>query len=201
MRIIYSSAAPPWIWALALALPCFLGPAVAAEAPRVHRNVEYGIEARFPVGSRVCEARSGDHPIGFYAWLGRQTDCGVAMPRSMGAMNITANYNAAFETSPSVLLECRNDSVPRGSRVDLRGLALPGIRSTKCAVRRGDGSLEIFVAAQGGNWGGRVRSSEARAPLINYYAVLRTRPERAQRDMATFRRFLSQIVIRHIVSE
>lgn len=185
---------------LGLAILCWPASLAAAGGPQVHRNEEFGIQARFPSGIQVCEALSGDHPIGFYAWLGRQTDCGASKPPSVGAMNVTALYNAAFYTSPS-LPGCRAGSVPRGSRIDLSGLAFRGLRSVSCATRQADGSLEVFVAAQGGSWGRRYRSPETRAPLIDYSAVLKTNPERLRRDMATFRTLLSHIVIRHIVSE
>lgn len=181
---------------IALALACLPGPANAAAGPRVHRNGEFGIEARFPAGARVCAALSGDHPVGFFAWLGARTQCQAAKPSSVSAMNITASYNSAFERSAIVHLECRNGSVPRRSGIDLRGLAIPRLRGGSCAIRRQDGSLEVFVAAQGGNWGRLDRSSVPGAPLINYYARLKTRPERVERDMAAFRAFLARMEIR-----
>lgn len=184
---------------LALAILCCPTPTAATNGLRVYRNEEYGIETRFPAESRVCEALSGDHPIGFYAWLGRQTDCDVPKPPSVSAVNVTALYNTAFYTLPP-LSNCRNGSVPRGTGINLRGLAFRRLRSISCAIRREDGSLEIFVAAQGGRWRGRNRSAETSAPLVNYSAVLKTNPARLERDMATFRTFLSDIVIRHVTS-
>jgi hypothetical protein len=156
---------------------------------------------RFPAGLRVCDALSGgDHPIGFYAWIGRRTDCDIPRPPSASAINVTAIGNATFRRSPT--LGCRNGEVPRGSRIDLRGLAFPRLRSIRCAIRRPDGSLEIFVAAQGGSWGRRYRSPELRgAPLIDYSAVLRTRPDRLGRDMAMFRALLAHTAITPIVRE
>jgi hypothetical protein len=179
-----------------LALACLTGAANAADGPRLHRNDEFGMAARFPAGARVCVALSGDHPVGFYAWLDARTQCHAARPPSVSAMTITASYNSAFENSAIVHLECRNGSVPRRSGLDLRGLAIPRTRGGSCAVRRRDGSLEVFVAAQGGNWGRLNRSSGSGAPRINYYAVLKTRPERLARDMARFRAFLARMEIR-----
>jgi hypothetical protein len=182
-----------------LALVCLTGAANAADEPRRHRNDEFGIEARFPAGARVCVALSGDHPVGFHAWLGRPTDCNAPRPPLVSAMNVTAIYNATAETAPDAFLDCRNGSVPRRSGVDLRGLGFRHAASVRCAVRRRDGSLEILVAAQGGRYARRDGSPLSRAPLINYAAVLKTRPERLRRDLATFRNFLATIVIRPIV--
>jgi hypothetical protein len=183
---------------LALALACPAGAASAAEGARLHRNGEFGIEARFPAGARVCVALSGDHPVGFYAWLDARTQCDAARPSSVSAMTITASYNSAFASAAIVYLGCRNGSVPRRSGLDLRGLAIPRLSGGSCAIRRPDGSLEIFVAAQGGSWGRRNRASGPGAPRINYYAALKTRPERVRRDMAAFRAFLANLGIRPI---
>jgi hypothetical protein len=157
--------------------------------------------ARFPPSLTVCAALSGgDQPIGFYAWIGRRTDCDAARPPSTSEINVTAAYNATFRRSPT--LACRNGEVPRGSGIDLRGLVFPHFRSVRCAIRRPDGSLEILVATQAGRWGRRYRSPELRgAPLIDYFAVLKTRPNRLGRDMAMFRSLVANTAITPIVRE
>jgi len=182
---------------IALATLCAPVPAAAPRAP-VHRNAQYGIETRFAAGLRVCVALSGDQPIGFYAWLDRRTDCDSARPPATSSMNVTALYNATFEMSLS-LVGCRSGAVPRGSGITLAGLAFRGLRSISCAVRREDGSFEVFVAAQGGRWAAHNRGEEFRAPLINYDAVLKTRPGRVQTDLAMFRALLANTVIHPVV--
>lgn len=187
-----------FIAGLALAMVCGGSVAAAGNGPRLHRNREYGIQAAFPAGSIVCTALSGSHPVGFHAWLGRPTDCNAARPPQVSAMNVTATYNATAETAPGAFLGCRKGSVPRGSGIDLRGLGFRHAASVRCAVARRDGSLEIRVAAQGGRYARRDDPRQSRAPLIDYHAVLTTRPERLGRDMAAFRTFLATIAFRPI---
>lgn len=186
---------------IALATLCFLTLSAASDGQRHYRNQEWGLDVAFPAGGRVCEARSGDHPHGFYAWYGgRPTDCrsSVADPRA-SAMGVYASYNASFETSARSELPCSDGSLPQIGSVSLRGLSFRGIASIRCAVRNPDGSLEFVVAGQAGRWGSGVPGPEGRTPYITYSAFLVTRPGRAARDIAMFRVFLAHLVIRPTV--
>ena len=50
-----------------------------AQLDQLAVNEEYGIRAFFPRGAAVCEARSWQHPFGFYTFLGEQRACGHAL--------------------------------------------------------------------------------------------------------------------------
>jgi hypothetical protein len=164
-----------------------------------HTNNEFGLEVRFPGGLAVCPASSGGHPHGFYARLGGEhLSCGDHQENE-AAMGIYASYNTSFRTSPQANLPCRTGSSPGRKLVDIRNLAIGNLRSVSCAIRLDDGTLQIFVAAQGGSWGTGAQSAEFRSPYIDYMASLSTRPNRARRDMESFRLFLSQTVIHHVV--
>jgi hypothetical protein len=197
MKSCYNSIDRTRARTIAMSAICLLSLSGAADAPRPYHNEEWGIHVTFPAGSTVCEARSGDHPHGFYAWYGgRSTDCRAVRPDpSASAVGIYASYNTSFETSANGELPCRNGTAPRGSSISLRGLAFPRLNSVTCAIRRRDGSLEFVVAAQAGTWGPGASSPEFTAPHINYRAFLSTRPAHAARDLAMFREFLAHIVI------
>ena len=156
----------------------------------VHRNAEYGIETRFPTGIRVCTALSGYHPIGFYGWLDRSTDCD--MPRSAGtsSISITASYNAAFQTGPDAY-SCRDGSRP--VQLDLEGVAFPNFPSLRCSVREEDGTIHVHVAAQGGRWKDSDLPPELRGKSrVFYNAWLQSVPARIGADLAAFRLTLAQ---------
>lgn len=202
MRLLRIPSGPARQHPFVLAILCFLGLSAAAPRPHVYRNEEFGIEAIFPAGSRVCEARSGDHPHGFYVWLSRPTVCNAVRDNSSAsAMGIYASGNTSFESSPLAELPCRNGAKPRGILVDLGGLSFRRLYSVSCALRLPDGSLNVVVAAQGGSWASDDNSPEASTPYINYAATLHTRPERLRRDMVLFRQFLARTTIRHVMAE
>jgi hypothetical protein len=194
-------ASANWTRATALAVICFFELSAARNGSRVYRNGEFAISAQFPAGARVCEARSGDHPHGFYAWLGgRLTDCHATVPDpAVRAISIYASYNASFQTSAASLLPCPGGGAPRGRGVDVRGLSLRGLPSIRCITQQRDGTIEIAVAARGGRWASHYRSAEFRAGAIDYVAALDTRPERLAGDLVLFRAFLSRLEIRRLV--
>lgn len=170
--------------------------ATATNQQSTYKNAEYGLQVEVPLVYRVCAAKSGGHPVGFYIWLGQQTNCNLPKPPRIRSISFTAAYNASFEVTPGAGY-CRDGVIPWRSAIDLRGLTFPGRRSVRCASRRTDGAFEIFVATQGGKPLGQDLPPEiAAAPGINYYAVLRTRPERLKEDIVTFRGLLSRATIR-----
>lgn len=174
---------------LAVVLIGMLG-ASCAESSVTARNEEYGLVTRFPAGKRVCTALSGLHPIGFYIWINRSTDCEAPKPPSTYSISITASYNSAFEMSPS--LGCRDSRVPAETEIDMQSLAFPGLQSVRCATSRSDGTLDIVVSAQAGKQSGDNLAPEVlSAPRINYEAWLQTTPARAKADLSIFRQILA----------
>lgn len=164
--------------------------ASCAESSVTVGNEEYGLVTRFPVEQRVCTAVSGLHPIGFYIWIDQSTKCDGPKPPSTRSISITASYNSAFETSPPA--ECGDNKATTVTKVDMQGLAFPGLQSVRCAVSRSDGTLDIIVSAQAGKQSGDHLAPEVlSAPRINYEAWLQTTPARAEADLTIFRRILA----------
>lgn len=181
----------PWRF---LGLPAVLLALLPTAAPaQVSRNDEFGIEARFPAGGRVCLTRSGGHPLGFFAWYGgRPTDCDTTRgdPRA-SVLAVYGAYNTTFDAPASRVLseECIRGAARRPTGIDLRGLSFRGYGSASCAYRRTDGTIHVEIVAQGG----RFHADGTNYPRINYTAALVTRPGRLTTDMAMFRRFLAGI--------
>jgi hypothetical protein len=167
----------------------------AASSVQPQRNDEFGIEATFPEGGRVCITRSGSHPLGFFAWYGgRPTDCNTTRgDQRASVLAVYAYYNSAFEGPARRLLseECSTPAARWRGEIDLRGLSFRGFASAACAFRKPDGSIHVEVVAQGG----QSYADRRIYPRINYTAALITRVDRRARDMAMFRRFLSDIRI------
>ena len=176
---------------LAIAITTFSGCAASGNE-RTYVNDEYGFKVKFPESVNVCTALSGSHPVGYYAWLGANTDCEAAKPAGIGSISITAGYNASFEPAPS-LASCRDGEAPAEIAIDLNRLAFPASPSVRCAVRRDDGTYEVHVASQGGRQRGMDLPPAIRnAPAVDYNAVLRTNSRRLKGDMKMFRTVLSQ---------
>lgn len=183
------------LWSV-LPVLCLCACSTAASGAQVHENEEFGIRAGFPSGSLVCQSRSGDHPVGFYSWIGRPTDCERGMmdagERSIG---VYGAYNSGFARSPEGELPCRHGSVPSGITIDLTILSIPGQRAASCAIRQENGLVRIVVATQDGTWSAGDNSPEFKTPKINYAATLITHPDNIQEDLTTFRDFLARLVI------
>lgn len=167
----------------------------AARGVQPQRNDEFGIEASFPRGGRVCVTRSGSHPLGFFAWYGAMpTDCNATRgDLRASVLAVYGYYNSAFEAPARSLLseECSTPAAGSRREIDLRGLSFRGFASAACAFHKPDGSIQVEVAAQGGQF----HADGAVYPRINYTAVLVTRPSRMAGDLAMFRRFLADLRI------
>jgi hypothetical protein len=159
-------------------------------------NREFGIRTRFPSQLTVCRARSGSNPVGFYAWLTRRTDCEMPRPDRTSSISITASYNASFRTGYSLEF-CRDGPAPSKLRINLRTLAFPHHPSGSCVKQNKDGSVEVLVVTQGGRGGGKdIEAGTAGVPKINYQALLRTRPNRLEKDLLVFRKVLQDTKVR-----
>jgi hypothetical protein len=165
----------------------------------LNRNDEYGLQVKFPAKIKVCGALSGDHPVGFYVWLDRPTNCGIPKPPLVSSISITAGYNSSFKESPDAGL-CGNGEMPSGLQVDMRRLSFSNLSSVRCVTKLSDGLIGIIVAAQGGRWGGSALPPEMKTTrAINYNAFLRTRPERLREDLATFRGILANTSVSPLI--
>jgi hypothetical protein len=175
---------------------CISG-AGASEAQRV-RNEEYGFSVAFPAGLRVCTAVSGDHPHGFFVRLnGDQGECGGAAAKSdVSVIGVYAYYNSTFETSPEEELAglCRESGNDDKSG-KLKSLGFAGRHSARCQVQHADGSIDIYVVTQAGQWPGAQESPELKTPYINYTASLHTTHSRMADDLKTFSGVLKSVRI------
>lgn len=164
----------------------------AAVSLKQYQNEEFGIQTAFPEVNKVCVARSGDHPIGFFAWLGRTTECDRPKSPLTSSISITAAYNSSFDIKPDTKL-CRDREVPEGMDLSLTDLAFPGFKSVRCATRLEDDLVSVVVAAQAGTWeDAELRAEARRAPAVNYYAQLITTSRRIDRDIVIFRYVLNK---------
>jgi hypothetical protein len=186
----------PWPWGVALlALTAASCEESTASRILVHQNEEYGIQARFRAKNRVCTALSGDHPVGFYTWLDRPTECESQRPPHTSSLSITANYNALFKRAPEIPF-CRDGDVPRGMRIDLGKLSFLHLQSVRCVTRTKEGLIQVYVTAQGGRWNGRDLPSEMKnTPSVTYYVWLQTYPERFEEDFQSLQFVLANTTI------
>jgi hypothetical protein len=174
---------------------------ISSTASGIYVNEEFGIRVPFPNGFVVCPASSGGHLHGFGGYLSsRSIDCQGAESKPHVFLGIYGEGNTTFRLHPSDLLPCHATGLPEYIGVDLRGLSIAGRSSASCAVRNSDGSIVIYVVAQGGHWGQGDNAPRYRAPLMNYIASLGTNPNRVGRDLVIFREFLSRIEIRDITT-
>lgn len=157
-----------------------------------YRNAEYGVETTFPGGIHVCIADSGGHPIGFYARLDEQTDCGRPVPDAASKISITAGYNSNFAMAPRLGL-CEDGEASGGVQMDLKGLTFPNHPSVRCALKQFDGSILVYVVAQDGSWADRgVTGPEAGAALVDYVGFLHTNAQRLHADLNMFQSVLRE---------
>ncbi|HVZ29360.1 MAG TPA: hypothetical protein VG839_03130 [Asticcacaulis sp.] len=189
------------------------------------QNDEFNFHVTFPVGSQVCSAVASEHPYGFYAWYGQPTDCAATAKAdaSASAMGVYAAYNTTYLRSalatlpkacrpakpvpaatpadgvkPEAPAETKPVAAPVPAPVDAKTLAELNFRrykSVQCATVQPDGSIDIDVATQAGKWqDGNDPGFET--PLINYRATLHTSPDRLDKDLAMFRKFLAKVDIK-----
>lgn len=167
--------------------------AAGPEMDQLMVNDEYGVRAYFPRDAAVCVARSWEHPIGFYAFLGETRECGYPYdPPVARFVQILSTYNAAFAVTARDHLPCHDGELPADLDLDLDGLALQGMESFTCASLDEDGRIMVGVAALGGE----PTIEEAGAPVtgsIAYDAILSTRAEHLEEDFAFFTHFVRRL--------
>ncbi len=170
--------------------------ACAAGVQRVG-NQEYRFSVVFPSGFRVCTAKSGDQPHGFFVRLsGGDQECVVGNSVDVSAISVNAYSNATFETSPEeAIAGLCNKGGGDNEIVAIGTLSFSGRRSAQCHQQHADGSIDIFVVAQAGQWPGAHESQELNAPYVNYTASLHSTQSRLSEDLIVFRKVLGSVRI------
>ena len=79
--------------------------------------------------------------------------------------------------------------------VAIETLRFSGHRSVQCHQQLADGSIDIYVVAQAGQWPGPHESPEFNTPLINYMASLHSTQGRLSEDLKVFRKVLCSVRI------
>jgi hypothetical protein len=163
-------------------------PAVS-DGTRRFVNEEMGLSVLFPAGSRVCMARSGDAPRGFYAWYGTDAP-GCPERGDIEAVRMTLHgwWNALFhrDVGEAVGDWCKPPSPPIAKRLARRPLRFEGHESLVCEQPRPGGWTELHVIALA-----EPSPSPGEPPRAVYDASLQTRPERLDEDLESFRTFLA----------
>jgi hypothetical protein len=111
-----------------------------------------GLQAVFPAGSRVCLARSGNAPRGFYAWYGTtRTDCPERGDIAASRMAISAMYNALFHRElRDAVGTCHPLSDAFVQALGGESLAIRGHRSLSCQTDMPNRDIAIWVYALAG---------------------------------------------------
>jgi hypothetical protein len=164
--------------------------------PRRIANAEYRFSIAFPGDLRICTAKSGDHPHGYFVLLDPQkTDCNHQPVDSVREIEIWADGNTLFVKTPEEYATSYcHSQIPSAKRFDLRGLAFRGHRSVACAADSNSGSIEVYVVTQAGKWPQPPSAAaDSGAPYINYWLNLRTSANHFDRDMTVFRRVLESV--------
>ena len=167
--------------------------ATAPEMDQFKANDEYGIWAFFPRGAVVCEARSWQHPIGFYTFLGETRECGHPYdPPVARFVQVFAGYNAFSAPTPKDHMPCPDGQLPADLNVELSGLVLQSMDSFTCASAEGHGRITVAVSAMGG--GPNIAGpGEPRTERVLYSALLSTRAEHLDEDLSLFRDFVRRL--------
>jgi hypothetical protein len=175
-------------------LSCGLQRPVLSDGIQPFRNDEMGLQAAFPAGSRVCRARSGDAPRGFYAWYGTtRTDCPERGDIAATRMAISAMYNAVSHREVrDAVGTCDPLSHSLFQALGGEPLAIRGHRSLLCQSDASDGDIEIWVYAMAGRLPDDAPDDP---PAVIYSASLETSPARWERDLPMFRTFLNAVRI------
>jgi hypothetical protein len=154
-------------------------------------NEDMGLRAVFEKGSGVCLARSGDAARGFYAHYGAETDCSERGARPPAFIGLYASWNSSdYASLGEAVPDCRPLSPAVARNLEGETLAFPGILSLACQRQEQPGRIEIAVNALAG----RRNGGDADGPPATLYtAILGTRPERLEEDLARFRTFLGNV--------
>lgn len=158
-----------------------------------YRNTEFGMGVVFPAGVRVCTARSGDHPHGFYGWFGGSpTLCDATrIADNSSALSVYASYNSTFDNSPreEAARRCRERGAPIAINLDT--ISMANRPSSVCAIRLSNNSIEISIFSQSGE----IITRTGSYPRVLYSATLTTNQSMVDRDIEEFSRFVSNIDI------
>lgn len=179
-----------------------LGCSAATSGQGVAYNFEdfgLNISVEFPAELAVCTARSGGQPQGYFVRFEEgPVDCeSTSVDPIIGGIGFLVSSNAAFWQSPEEVADglCRNSAAASVGAVDLNELTIPGRSTVACAMRRQDGSTDLFVVTQAGLWPQSPNSPEPPIPMVNFTAWLHTTDQNVDHDLPTFRSMLSSIDI------
>jgi hypothetical protein len=168
----------------------------AAQETQRFENDAFNLSVEFPAGLTVCTASSGQQPHGFFVRLEDHVDCQATIVKpSVSGISVDAYSNTAFWATPEEVAASLCEVKPAVATTSLQGLTFVGIHSVVCEVTRPDGSIDVFVVAQAGQWPGSQNSPELSAPYINYTASLHTTAPNIARDLLVFRNVLRGIRI------
>lgn len=175
-------------------LSCGMRQPVVSDGVRPFRNREMGLQATFPAGSRVCLARSGDAPRGFYAHYGlTKAGCPESGEPPPAHMGIGSSFNAVFyRTLREAAGECGPPSGTLGQMLRDQPLAIRGHETLACQSDEPDGRIELTLHAMAGTW---PEDMSEDAPRVLYWVSFGTTPDRLRDDLRTLRRFLRSVRI------
>lgn len=158
-----------------------------------YQNSEFGMGVVFPEGVRVCTARSGDHPHGFYGWFGGSpTVCDATrISDNSSSLSVYASYNSTFDNSPreEAARRCRERGDPIAINLDTT--SMDNRPSSICAIKLPNNSIEISIFSQSGEIVTRTGSY----PRVLFSATLTTNQSKVDHDIEVFSRFVSNIDI------
>jgi hypothetical protein len=174
-------------------LSCGLQEPVVSDG--VHRfvNSEMGLSAIFPRGSRVCKARSGDAPRGFYASYDSSIHgCPESGDGHGAAMGINSSWNSSFNTSLRQAVDKCNPLSPQIVReLSGRRLSIPGVRVLVCEEETPEGATDVTVYAMA-----RKESAWPKnVPTTLYFASLELDRAQEAHDLRMFSTFLKHLRI------
>ena len=151
------------------------------------RNGEYGFEAAFPANHPVCEARSGEHPHGFYVNL--EAPCREGEPGER-SLSIWADYNTA-EWGLDQLRNgyCGANSVSPPPNV--ANMSIGGLKTKNCMTKGAEGEIVVTAVAQRGSAAKEYGAPNAVGGHINYRVTLVTTQQKLSEDVQAYRSLLN----------
>ena len=146
-------------------------------------NTEYGFSLLFPTDVVTCVGKSGNHPHGFFGYLG-PSNCRSRPSLTARAISWWADYNSAFAANARVYAE--SCVPPRGKNAEF---SISNLRSFVCEERRGQ-AITLTVHAERGLWGKEWGNEESKTPFLFYDVSLSTDVAHRTADERTFKQFL-----------
>jgi hypothetical protein len=151
---------------------------------------EYGIRATIPAGLPVCWAKSATHVHGVGTVL-LGSDC--ENKDDQPAFNIWADGNVLFQEDALKMLagddRCA-DSPPAWANGEWTN-AIGGLKTAICRKEHADGTVDLVLAAQAGEWPDDLSD----VPYVNYTVNFKTTRPRQGADFEVFKKFLRSITI------